>query len=400
MITIKIKKFQSIKNPIAINLSGFTVIHGESNRGKSAIIRAIKYAFSNFSGVDYITLGEEGVELEWTYEGHSMLWCKNGSSTSYVVDGKKINRPGAGVVPDEVGLFGIREIRTSDKKKHWPQIQGQFDGPFILTGCTDSIAAELLGSNSDISHINKATKLVSSELSRLNSLESVLKAQENNLDSRLKIYQDFETILDSSRVQVESSYRIQEDRKKDLENFQRMEERYRVLMNSLELLEAAREVLVPETLDFSYYQSLDILYNRYQSIQKAIRCSQIKMQFDDFQNLRDQVYGLDRLYHRAVCLLKKLKILGEAQKLKVPSKPDYHEQAVRFQKLTDLQKRYIQVKNHLEALERKQIDFREKIKNIDRELKEVHQVLEDVDICPFCTAPIRDGKYCVEATQV
>jgi hypothetical protein len=54
----------------------------------------------------------------------------------------------------------VGEIRTSDKRRFWPQLQFQ-DGPlFIIEGRSPDIMAKLIGSTPEILKIARPLKLV------------------------------------------------------------------------------------------------------------------------------------------------------------------------------------------------------------------------------------------------
>ena len=64
---LRIRNFQSLED-IDLELGQFTVIIGESDTGKSAIIRALKYALINKVGTGFIRHGEKQAAVELTFE--------------------------------------------------------------------------------------------------------------------------------------------------------------------------------------------------------------------------------------------------------------------------------------------------------------------------------------------
>src|SRR4051794_2545174 len=130
-IELALQGFQSIRRPVCLTLHGLTVIEGESNLGKSALVRLIHAAFANKQGTYYISTGAESAVFDWRDGTNHLVWEKRGSSVSYLVNGKTLHKPGRGVVPTEVSRVGVCEIRTSDKHRFWPQIQFQGEPPFV-----------------------------------------------------------------------------------------------------------------------------------------------------------------------------------------------------------------------------------------------------------------------------
>ena len=68
------KNFQSWRD-FSLPMTGFTVIIGPSDRGKSAIIRALRGVLRNQVGANHITYGEKdvSVSLENDFKIHTIL---------------------------------------------------------------------------------------------------------------------------------------------------------------------------------------------------------------------------------------------------------------------------------------------------------------------------------------
>jgi hypothetical protein len=160
MIQLTAQSFQSIKDPVTLLLEGLTILEGESNRGKSALVRLIHAAFSNRPGTSYINVNTDTASFTWKDSNHHLIWEKQNSSTSYTINNKILHKPGRGVVPQEVRGIGVGEIRTSDKRRFWPQIQFQDESPFIISERSPDIMAELIGSSPELLKIARALKLV------------------------------------------------------------------------------------------------------------------------------------------------------------------------------------------------------------------------------------------------
>src|SRR4051794_17619797 len=125
--------FQSIRYPVTFEIKGLTVVGGESNLGKSALVRLLYTAFSNKAGTNFINIDSEEASLQWDFLNNTLVWKKTKKDTIYEVNGVKITKPGRGFIPEEVLNLGFRELRTTEKNKHyWPQIQFQGEEPFIL----------------------------------------------------------------------------------------------------------------------------------------------------------------------------------------------------------------------------------------------------------------------------
>ena len=73
---VKIKDFQSIEKA-DLEISGFTVITGKNNSGKSAVQRAIRGVFQNTRGHAFVRHEKPHSEVSLSFEdGNSVTWLK------------------------------------------------------------------------------------------------------------------------------------------------------------------------------------------------------------------------------------------------------------------------------------------------------------------------------------
>ena len=81
---LRIKNFQSISNADIEFPVGITVIQGESNNGKTAILRAVKAIVTNPTGAGhYVQHGKKSASVELTNNGETLLWERSKTSTNY-----------------------------------------------------------------------------------------------------------------------------------------------------------------------------------------------------------------------------------------------------------------------------------------------------------------------------
>ena len=81
---LRIKNFQSISDADIEFPVGITVIQGESNNGKTAILRAVKAIVTNPTGAGhYVQHGKKSASVELTNNGETLLWERTKSSTNY-----------------------------------------------------------------------------------------------------------------------------------------------------------------------------------------------------------------------------------------------------------------------------------------------------------------------------
>lgn len=137
MITnLALRNFQSWKK-LDLELGPITVIVGRGMSGKSAIIRAIRYALTNRGGDSFIHEGQNEAAVALAFDNDTqVVWTKKrGKGGQYLLvtpSGKqKFSKTGTTVPEDIVAATGLRGI-TIDKDTVFPQFHSQWDAPFLL----------------------------------------------------------------------------------------------------------------------------------------------------------------------------------------------------------------------------------------------------------------------------
>lgn len=295
MITsINIKNFQSLKD-IEIDLGKFTVIVGESDIGKSSIIRAVKYATTNQSGQSFIKRNEKHTEVTLVFnDKKAVKWHKDKSSTYVTQIEKKISRyekVGRTVPEDVKGILQINEISIGDDNFLF-NIASQFDPPFLIT-FSPIQRAKIIG---DVSGIN--TLYLAMVNARKNE-QSLKKGYNNSIESLNKIQEKLTEYNDLPKFYERlQQYKILLDKTNQL-NFLKstllkLSEQYKELIQQRELLVDDCERL--KNLNSKYssiiqdivskqaiYNSLISIKNKILDIRKTKESS-----IDNLNRLRDE----------------------------------------------------------------------------------------------------------------
>ena len=91
---IRIQNFQSIVDA-TIDLDGIVVVTGQSNSGKTALIRAVKAFCTGLGSPGLVRAGSKVASVAIDHAGHQIVWERSRTAQRYVVDGEvypKTNR--------------------------------------------------------------------------------------------------------------------------------------------------------------------------------------------------------------------------------------------------------------------------------------------------------------------
>lgn len=112
-----------------------TTIVGQSDRGKSAIIRAFRWICLNSpSGMDFLKHGESTVSVKIEIDDHTLIRQRSDKENVYILDGNKYSALGAGGIPESVSeLLNIDIIN----------FQSQLDPPFWFSLSSGEVSKEL-----------------------------------------------------------------------------------------------------------------------------------------------------------------------------------------------------------------------------------------------------------------
>jgi hypothetical protein len=166
-----IKDFQSI-DTLAVACGPITVFVGESDSGKSAVVRALyALAFNDYPS-DHLRAGKnrsaDASQISVKIDGKTVTAHKGKARNGYLLvesalathtepETREWNRVGRDVPEEVVAALGWRTVELDDGSKFAPSIQRQFDGPFLLAD-SPSRVAKVLGSLTNISTLFSAIR--------------------------------------------------------------------------------------------------------------------------------------------------------------------------------------------------------------------------------------------------
>ena len=183
---------------------GLTVLVGENNCGKSAIVNALKVLCTNASGDYMVRHGQkECVVRVHTSEGHTLEWKRKKKVVSYTLNGREVHRLGSAVPDDLHTLLRLPQVETDN---------GAFDihfgdqkDPIFLLNSSAGKRASFFASSSDTIKLIEMQNLHKKKVREARQREADLQKEEAKRKARLERLKPIQQI-EGRLVALESMY--------------------------------------------------------------------------------------------------------------------------------------------------------------------------------------------------
>lgn len=374
---ITTRNFQSIQGPAVIDLEGLTVVLGESNRGKSALIRSIIAAISNPKGHDFLPSDADVTDILLENDGHSLQWTKGLKGTSYKIDGKDFLKAGKSTPADFIAAAtGIYPLLVQGKQ-FYPQIQSQHDGPFLLNE-SDTTKADLLSSTRQTQIITTAIKLAREDLSKKETEVEIRDSMIKSLQFRLEGVDSFEIRLQTVKAEAEFSVGKETESRRRLETLQSLQKLYNDLKFRIFVLKSIpeRSLQLPTPTKSLALYALFLRWGRQRTIVKAVSVLRPTINFlpvslaghyNVLRRMRDKYEQLS--FQIKICSIQQLDLSFLVKRV------------MRFKNL-------IRLAAALKRERKTRIEVEESQREVERGMQEVRQNIESclqrLGRCPMC----------------
>lgn len=159
MITrLRLQNFQAWQS-LDLTLSPITIVIGETNAGKSSILRGLACAlFNAMEGTGMVRTGEKVAEVELeTDDGHRVLWARGAGVNRYTCDGQLYDKPGRAVPAAVQAALQIQELEFDGEtvRLQWAP---QMDAPFLLAD-SGAKATRMLSVAGNAAVVSQAARL-------------------------------------------------------------------------------------------------------------------------------------------------------------------------------------------------------------------------------------------------
>lgn len=187
--SISIRNFQSLK-AVDFELGRVTAVSGDSDVGKSAIIRAIRALALNRTSESLFHKKQGPLSVEVvTDRGTVKIEREKGKSAKYVVNGADFIKTGRDVPVEVSDILGIREYAIDTDVKILPAIQSQFGSQFLIQD-TDTVVSKTIGRISRLNVVFAALRKASAEIKSLQDRKSAVSIQVGSLERDIKDFDD------------------------------------------------------------------------------------------------------------------------------------------------------------------------------------------------------------------
>lgn len=296
---LEIKNFQSMAEA-KIDLSGFVAVVGPTNRGKSAIIRALRTILYNEWDASYLRLGTTQCIISITFsesEGGSVakvllekplntyrVWMRNGEERTY---------PKVGIdVPEEIKQLGFRILQSERDDKFNLNFQGQFD-PLFLVAQSEVVITSFFNTVFKVTQFERALKNINNDSMKLNKeyeAQSVkLTSDKANLEcvsNDLVLAETSEANLKEQLKLVESEYQkimLLDNDIKIIEKAWEIQNQIEAINNNIKIFQLLIALINQIVVQVNKIQSLN---------QDTQRLGQIEQEYDLFKSRNIQISGV------------------------------------------------------------------------------------------------------------
>lgn len=318
---LRLKNFQSISNA-DIEIGPLTVLVGQSDIGKSAVIRALYLLHRNQGGLELVKHGSAKLAVEQELEdGTKVSILKGKGVNSYFVNEKSFSKIGRDIPVEVLDLLRTSELPLDKDLSLDLNFSLQFDHPFLLADST-SIITKAISSLSGINIIYSAIREGSAEAQKLKTKSEILSGTVSELIKYDKFSEEIGQLsLDFSKIK-----KLDEE----ISNAKLQISKNINLLKQLESLENRDVDLAPfkelvEQLgrtehDFMSTKSNVLLMNnivdRFSHISNYALSSEFSLDLDCFDNSVGKLqYTFDALVAEQMALTKHTHLLFEIEEL-------------------------------------------------------------------------------------
>ncbi|MDQ0206271.1 AAA family ATPase [Alkalicoccobacillus murimartini] len=358
---VRLENFQSHLDSRFSFTDGLNVLIGQSDSGKTAVIRGIRWAlFNQPRGTDFIRAGSDFVRVTVQFDnGNKVIRERTSSKNRYMIEKagepQQVFESFGQHVPEEVlQLHGMRALKIDRDHELTIHLAQQLDGPFLLEQ-PGSMRAKTIGRISGAHFLDAAIRDTSRDLSSLNQSKRWSEEQTENLQQELEPYKDIVT----TGQKLQQAY-------SELEEITTKQTALETLQDKQKTLQTNTESIHEVKRQLQAVAELPKIDQLFQTIQTTT------MRLTAFTKLRDQYQSYEQQTERVKQQLESTKEIEQAELTRRKSE----ELETRRSKLAYLNKQFmklLQVKAKAENVMEQTTFVQEIDTNWQEDMKQLEQ---------------------------
>ena len=387
-INLSVKDFQIIKNANLSFLPGLNCIIGQSNNGKSALMRATKACIYNVAGTTSVRLGCSNFAVGIQMNGHTVILQK-GTNSLYKIDNEVYGKIGRTQLEEVSNALGIKELNingVNEDINFWDQMEK----PFLLDRSETELFRFIVDSGKD-NNVTTALKTITQDRQqitknititegKIQAIEDTIKRQETELENSDKKIEIYNKVIELG-PKIKRVQDITNLKNKSLLDGKNLSNSLTV-KNQLELLlNNVNNKLDYINTNTKKLELINSLISRINSTNNSINQLENKLAILkqlEVPNLNDKIDKYKLLSE----LINKIKSTSELiQDLNKKQFPTISKEFVEnSKKLSILNNLINNINTKNEQINLLEID----IKNIKKDIKKIDKEIKDIGVCPTC----------------
>lgn len=389
---ISIKDFQIIKNASLTFSPGLNCIIGQSNNGKSAILKATKAAIYNVPGTTSVRLGCNSYAVGIQANGHTIIFQK-GANSAYKVDGVTLGKIGRTQIPEVANALRINELNLNGTNEEINFLD-QMEKPFLLDRSETELFRFIVDSGKD-SNVTLALKTITQDRQqitrditttegRLEQVELLLKQQEETLkdsDNKLKLFQ---SVIDiGPRITRSKELKaLREALNSQIEGIMVLKDRDTKTGSLLATVEPGIDNVNNLVKKQEVLNILASGITKAKSDEKELKAKKKKLDKIDGTKLQDLVTSYGNVNQLAQAISQVSSEINSLKNINYPEvSDDFNSNVEKYTTLGALVSYIYYFDNELKLLNNKR-------EELEKEIVEVTNEINSLGVCPMCGQPL------------
>lgn len=382
-LKLHLKNFQSLSDVEVEFVQGTNIIMGESNSGKTAVLRGLEALLENTSGsTEFIKQGTDETEVTMQYEGHEVTWYRNPKEIKYKIDGQDYLKAGT------TDLFKLLPQNgfVCDPQGDLANIESEWQLPYPYY----KTPSELFKVFENIFCVSDSAKILKSMKESEDGYKKKVQHTEDEVD---KIQQKIQAIKDLNVQENVQKLSVLRDK---LQELLKEENLYKeVLLTLQELQDKLKKYKnLPISEDINLEDKLEMFVSLFNDFEKL---SDLSHKFKILSELKGTRVTSQELFESAKEVselnedLQKLQKLEKVYNLELPT----NKVNISEEKLQEISE-YTRDLQKLSSLYKEGKRLQQEVTSKSEEVSRLQEVMKEVDICPLCGQSMKECKDLVK----